>query len=367
MHQALASGEDVRRCSFHGLLLCGMSCFGICSCLVLVILVAVAVILPLFFTETIRHYTTYNLYYNPITLPEPLFNNTNFILDDVPLNPNNTKYTLEPRICSDDPIHHPYLVLFIPSRPGNAQDRAALRETWGAHARLCNVRVVFGFGTFDSEDLFEEVRAENNLYGDLLQTSRVTDAYHNQTRLVLSFLEWGANHCQGAKFIGKADEDTWINIFGVLKYLQLPAASENAVIGHFLYKQPVKRLPEEKWFLTLAEFPNTTHPPFPVGQLYVFPQLSLRSVLSAAQNLTIHWLDDVFIGGQIPEFLKMTLIHVKERAQLYEVDRRNCFSRKVFIIHATSADRKRKIFYDSCMAVYRMESCQAHVDLLTLD
>jgi beta-1,3-galactosyltransferase 1 len=118
------------------------------------------------------------------------------------------------------------MVLFIPSRPSYAEERAAVRETWALHARMCNVLVVFGFGSFESDEVFEDAKMENDLYGDLLQSSSVIDAYHNQTLLVLSFFDWAADHCQGSKFIGKADEDTWINIFGILKYLQLPEASQ---------------------------------------------------------------------------------------------------------------------------------------------
>ena len=77
------------------------------------------------------------------------------------------------------------------------------------------------------------------------QTSRVIDAYHNQTLLVLSFLEWGAAHCQGAKFIGKADEDTWINIRGVLKYLRLPEAGE--VSGRRTWDLLVRLLYKASW------------------------------------------------------------------------------------------------------------------------
>jgi beta-1,3-galactosyltransferase 1 len=125
-----------------------------------------------------------------------------------------------------DSSGHPYLVLFIPSRPGFAEERAAVRETWGVHAKMCNIRIVFGFGTFESDELFHAARMENDMYGDLLQTSTVTDSYHNQTRLVLSFFQWGLHHCSGSKFIGKADEDTWINIFGIVKYLQQPEAGK---------------------------------------------------------------------------------------------------------------------------------------------
>ncbi|OQV12048.1 putative Beta-1,3-galactosyltransferase 5 [Hypsibius exemplaris] len=276
-------------------------------------------------------------------------------------NGENRNYSLEPNVCSGDPASHPRLVVFIPSRPDRPEERAAIRETWGVHARLCNVRVVFGFGSFESQDLFIEVRTENGLYGDLLQASSVVDAYHNQTRLVLSLLEWGSHHCQGAKFIGKADEDAWINIFGVLKYLQLPEANGNSVIGHFLFNETVKREVKDKWFVTKAEYPNSTYPPFPNGQLYIFPQTAVPSVLSASNRLTIHWLDDVFIGGQIPKLLNMSLVHIKEHAHFWDVYSKPCLGRKYFIIHATSASRKRTIFYEPCMETYRKESCQAHL------
>ena len=131
--------------------------------------------------------------------------------------------------------------------------------------------------------------------------------------------------------------------------------SQNSVIGHFLYEEVVKRLPEEKWFLTLAEYPNATYPPFAVGQLYVFPQTSLSAVLEAARHIPVHWLDDVYIGGQIPAYLKMTLMHVHERAHLWEVDSLKCYGDKYYIIHATPAERKREIYYDRCMERYRKE------------
>ena len=158
------------------------------------------------------------------------------------------KYPLEPRVCDSESRSEvkkdPYLVLFIPSRPNNAEERAAVRETWAMHGRLCNVQVIFGFGRFEDEALLEQVQLEQDLYGDLLLTADVIDAYHNQTRLVLAFFEWGQAHCGGAHFIGKADEDTWINIFGVLKYLQSPEAQQvnrrqfspqvHMIIWHFI-------------------------------------------------------------------------------------------------------------------------------------
>ncbi|XP_055349259.1 beta-1,3-galactosyltransferase 5-like [Paramacrobiotus metropolitanus] len=281
-------------------------------------------------------------------------------------------YSIQPNVCSQNG-RHPHLVLFIPSRPGNTEDRAAIRETWGMHARLCNVRIVFGFGRIDSTETQHEVYVENSVYGDLLQVADVPDAYRSQTKLVLAFLEWGAANCPGARFIGKADEDTWINLHEVMRYLEMPQAAYS-ITGHFIINGTVFRKPEEKWYLTVEEYPNDTYPPFPLGQLYVFPNDLLPSVLSASQRLSMHWLDDVFIGGQIPALLRIPHLHIATRAQLSEAKNLmknctnsgganavrfncDCVGRDWVIIHETPAAAKREIFYDPCMKIYRQYTC----------
>ncbi|OQV17366.1 putative Lactosylceramide 1,3-N-acetyl-beta-D-glucosaminyltransferase A [Hypsibius exemplaris] len=267
------------------------------------------------------------------------------------------RYFLGPDFCSDDLSSHPYLLLIIPSRPGNAKDRAAVRETWGLHARKQNVALVFGFGAFGStnDDLHRELRSEHAFFGDLLQITSITDAYHNQTQLMLAFLDWGAKNCQSAQFIGKADEDTWINIFGVLERLRPLENETNFILGHIITGAVVRRLATEKWALTLQEYPDATYPPFAEGHLYIFPRSSITSVLQASKRLHMHWIDDVFIGGQIPKFLNMSLIHIPEWAQIFDINpkSRDCSGSKYLIIHDVSAVVKRKIYYHPCMRLYR--------------
>ena len=127
-------------------------------------------------------------------------------------------------------------------------------------------------------------------------------------------------------------------------------------------EEKVKRLPEQKWFLTKDEYRNETYPPFAVGQLYIFPRASMSDVLSASKQIPIHWLDDVYIGGQIPELLKMTLVKIYERCNLWEVENLPCFGRYHYIIHATPADKKRDIFYHPCMQKYRQQACVVPTD-----
>jgi hypothetical protein len=136
---------------------------------------------------------------------------------------------------------------------------------------------------------------------------------------------------------------------------------QNAIIGHFLEDEIVKRKVEEKWYLTLAEYPNATYPPFAVGQFYAFPQSCINAVLSAAKQMTMHWLDDVFIGGQIPERLKMSLIHISKRSHLGHIQKVPCYGQKYLIIHATPAVKKRQIYYEPCMESYRQKNCQAQL------
>ena len=67
---------------------------------------------------------------------------------------------------------------------------------------------------------------------------------------------------------------------------------QNAVIGHFLYDEPVGRdvddsddpVKRQKWSLTTAEYPGDTFPPFAMGQLYVFPTSSVYKVLTSGKK-----------------------------------------------------------------------------------
>lgn len=125
-------------------------------------------------------------------------------------------------------------------------------------------------------------------------------------------------------------------------------------------KQQVTGYPFSR-FLTREEYSNDTYPPFAVGQLYIFPAPYLLDILAAARTIPIHWLDDVFIGGQIPALLKMKLLHVAQRSHLWEVENRPCFANDFYIIHAAAAEQKRRIFYDPCMEKYRQSECPYRV------
>ncbi|XP_055341363.1 UDP-GalNAc:beta-1,3-N-acetylgalactosaminyltransferase 1-like [Paramacrobiotus metropolitanus] len=281
-------------------------------------------------------------------------------------------YPIQPNVCPQDG-KHPYLVLFIPSRPGNSRDRAAVRETWGLHARLCNIRIVFGFGLIRSPETQHDAYVENSVYGDLMQTGNVLDAYRNQTQLVLAFFQWGVTNCHNSRFIGKADEDAWINIHELVKYLQMPLAPYS-ITGHFIDDAPVYRDPDHKWYLSEEEYPNATYPKFPLGQLYVFPTALIPEVLAAAQSVRCVWLDDVCFGGQIPELLQLLYLDIPARGNWSVVSSVNCSDprmsdtyasrfncncpgRDYVIIDQTPAEVKRKIFYDPCMSMYRQYSC----------
>ncbi|XP_055339030.1 beta-1,3-galactosyltransferase 5-like [Paramacrobiotus metropolitanus] len=250
--------------------------------------------------------------------------------------------------------HRPTLAPSLrPSRPAHAADRAAIRETWAAHGRLCGVRVIFGFGGINDTLLQEELLAENALYGDLLQIDDIPDSYYNQTQLILRFFRWGVEHCSGARFMGKADEDTWINVFGIFGYLRLPEAGRS-VTGWIVANEKMRKVnrPEDglKWFLTKSEYPADTYPPYMMGYLYIFPADRIPDLLQAATRLPVHWIDDVFIAGQLPEMLQLNLLNVAEYSFSYkEVRSERCAGRNFFIIHGTDAEGKRNLFYHNCV------------------
>ncbi|OQV11546.1 putative Galactoside 2-alpha-L-fucosyltransferase 2 [Hypsibius exemplaris] len=272
-------------------------------------------------------------------------------------------YELEPNVCQGNSLDHPYLVLFISSRLENAAERAALRETWGVHAQKCNVRVIFALVIPNEYDDFmiDTVRAENDIYGDLLHTSLLIDSHHNQSQLILTFLEWGAVHCQGSKYIGKAEEDVWINMFGLLTVLQALDPFKDMLVGHIRTGLVVNRLPGEFSSLTPEEFPQNMYLPFPDGQLYIFPRAVVRLALKASYRLPVQTRVDYLIVSEIPQHLNMTFAHLPQRSNLSDLQGYPCVG-SFLLINAVPAGAKREIYHNTCMT-RQNQTCPSAFDM----
>ncbi|GAU93911.1 hypothetical protein RvY_05774 [Ramazzottius varieornatus] len=193
------------------------------------------------------------------------------------------------------------MILFVSSRPKDAEMRLSIRSTWGATAKTCRIVVVFGFGAVDSDTLQDEIAKEGRVFGDILQFQDIRDSYRNQTRIVLTFYEWARLNCNQTEYVAKADDDTWINLPLVLSSLESIKARSFIAGYWFPPGTSVMRTPEHAQWLSREERLDDYYPAYCSGILYVIPTRMVSAVLNTAATMQIHWIDDAFITGDPPE------------------------------------------------------------------
>ena len=207
---------------------------------------------------------------------------------------------VEPKSCllSSASKKKTKMVLFVSSRPNDAEMRLSIRNTWGSSTKTCGVKLLFGFGAVNSDHLQEEIIRESKMFGDLLQIRHVEDSYRNQTRLVLAFYEWARFKCNQTEYVAKADDDTWINLPLVLSRLDSITDIESFIAGYwFPAGTEVMRNPEHAQYLSREERADDHYPAYCSGVLYVIPYNMVFSILQTAATMQMHWIDDAFITG----------------------------------------------------------------------
>jgi len=145
-------------------------------------------------------------------------------------NPHPFEYILNnPDVCRDQDI---YLIVFVHTAPDHLKRRNFIRESWGlADNYDVNVRVVFIVGRTaddpDGRDVQCNLMLESDLYNDIIQENFV-DSYHNMTYKAIAGLRWIDERCSHARWVLKADDDVFVNMFNLLRYLQCLERRESA-------------------------------------------------------------------------------------------------------------------------------------------
>ncbi len=143
-----------------------------------------------------------------------------------------------------------FLVILISSHPSAFDRRNAIRETWAnvkqqdlfTHDRI---RIVFLLGNSRDEQNDQLVKNETKTFGDIVHGS-FKEAYRNATYKTLLGFKWAYFNCQQAKYIFKTDDDVFINLFALVKWLKSQPRIK-LYAGYCWSRAKVKRDPTSKW------------------------------------------------------------------------------------------------------------------------
>lgn len=201
------------------------------------------------------------------------------------------------------------LLLFVKSSPENFERRQAIRDTWGnesfAWSELeASVRVVFALGVHpDAQRRSGVQRAlvrEDQAYGDLIQQD-FSDTFHNlTTKLILQF-HWGHEFCPQARFLMSADDDIFIHMPNLVRYLRQLSSDRSGAkdlwVGHVHRGAPPIRRKDSKYHVPDELYPWPSYPDYTAGAGYVVSGDVAAKIYQATLVLNSSmYIDDVFMG-----------------------------------------------------------------------
>ncbi|XP_077540998.1 UDP-GlcNAc:betaGal beta-1,3-N-acetylglucosaminyltransferase 9-like [Haemaphysalis longicornis] len=86
------------------------------------------------------------------------------------------------------------LLIGVLSSAANFEQRAAIRETWGASALKIGFKLVFLLGSTTRVGVENRILQEDGIHQDIVQ-GQFLDAYHNLTCKSMMLLHWAHDYC----------------------------------------------------------------------------------------------------------------------------------------------------------------------------
>uniref|UniRef100_A0A4W5MTU3 Hexosyltransferase n=1 Tax=Hucho hucho TaxID=62062 RepID=A0A4W5MTU3_9TELE len=172
-----------------------------------------------------------------------------------------------------------------------------IRSGWvkGEHGgRGGLVRTVFLLGRQDSTtgphpDLGGLLMLESQRYGDILQWD-FRDTFFNLTLKDLLFWHWLQNHCPGAQFVFKGDDDVFVRTSALLDYLH-KQREENGMWSNAM----PNRQPTTKYYIS-ESFYKGAYPPYAGGGGVVYSGALAMRLRQVSERVRLFPIDDVYLG-----------------------------------------------------------------------
>jgi hypothetical protein len=210
--------------------------------------------------------------------------------------------------CLNEPID---LLVIIISKSESYKTRDAIRRTWGSGKNLgvySSINIKFFFLIDYDDKLTYNIRLENNLFHDIIQVE-LPQQYTLVTHRVLSLLEWSFRFCRTAKYVFKTDDDVFINLILLLKFVSRLdekvtnnsfRISDMTLYGYKIYNPTAFRHANDpvsaRYIVTFDEFPCVHYPDFLSGFGYLIPKKARDALVYAAyQDLNPFRISDVYL------------------------------------------------------------------------
>ncbi|XP_043198205.1 beta-1,3-galactosyltransferase 1-like [Amphibalanus amphitrite] len=270
--------------------------------------------------------------------------------------PGRNTTLLAPRRHAVDSCR-PLLLIVVMSAIRSFQARDAIRQTWGARDALpADVRLHFLVGTTANGSLSDNLRAENEVHGDIVQQDFV-DVYSNLTIKSVMMLKWATVNCNPS-FILKVDEDMFINVPNLVSYLREDKhASPDLILGCVICNAVVVHDQFSKYYSPRYMYARPRFPMYVSGTGYVLGYRIAERIYRQVLSTPLYHLEDVFLTGMVASRLGVL---PTDHAGFSYVKRKldPCEFLRVVSAHKVSPDELREVWRQMALPDVQ-ERCRA--------
>nr|XP_039262060.1 UDP-GlcNAc:betaGal beta-1,3-N-acetylglucosaminyltransferase 7-like [Styela clava] len=195
-----------------------------------------------------------------------------------------------------------FLLMAIKSMCKSRDRRKAIRRTWGnetysSEVLGVKVKLIFLLGACENVKSQKELFGEDQQHFDILQWDFI-DTFRNLTLKDCLYLQWFAKNCRHVPYIFKGDDDIFVNIGNILKFLKdLPVEKSDTIfIGSKLEGSPRIVEPKSKYFVSSNLFSKNYYPAYLSGGGFLLSgKLAVKFFLQTLKTRIIP-IDDAFLG-----------------------------------------------------------------------
>lgn len=203
------------------------------------------------------------------------------------------------------------LLILITSSPDHGEQRMAIRQTWGHFGQRKDIGVAFVLGMSKVNQINEAIKAEMDMYGDIIQ-AKFVDAYDNLTLKTVSMFEWVDSYCSLVPFVLKTDDDMFINIPKLLAVTEKYNTSRRTIFGRLAKKWKPIRKSSSKYYVSVNIYPQSFFPDFTTGPAYLVTKDAIHDLYNTALSSTFLKLEDVFMTGIVAQNIGVKRVHINE-------------------------------------------------------
>ncbi|ESN90695.1 hypothetical protein HELRODRAFT_134296, partial [Helobdella robusta] len=194
-------------------------------------------------------------------------------------------------------------ILYVVSSASNKKQRDLIRSTWGSPVLFANnlTRIIFLVGTPSDDAIKKQLDEEFNIHKDIVQGDFEEKDKSDTKKSVLG-LKWISEHCQEAKFALKANDNAFINVFGMISMMETIFGNNRTILCPLWGENtmPILRDPQKcgGYCVKEEDFPGQKFfPQYCAGVGYCFSASLAKELYEVSQKTESFWIEDVYTTG----------------------------------------------------------------------